>query len=36
MRLAHVGKQPVIDPTAVVAPTAILSGDVQIGAGTVE
>ena len=29
------GKQPVVDPTAVIAPTAILSGDVQIGAGTV-
>src|SRR5712691_4858198 len=35
MRIAHRGQQPVIDPTAVVAPTAILSGDVQVGAGTV-
>ncbi len=35
MRIEHLGKRPDIDPTAVVAPTAVLSGDVQVGAGTV-
>jgi carbonic anhydrase/acetyltransferase-like protein (isoleucine patch superfamily) len=35
MQIAHRGQQPVIDPTAVVAPTAIISGDVQVGACTV-
>src|SRR5215831_12539948 len=35
MRIAHTGQRPVIDPTAVVAPTAVLSGDVHVGAGTV-
>ncbi len=35
MRIEHTGKRPVIDPTAVVAPTAVISGDVHVGAGTV-
>ena len=35
MRIEHMGKRPVVDPTAVVAPTAILSGDVRVGAGSV-
>jgi carbonic anhydrase/acetyltransferase-like protein (isoleucine patch superfamily) len=35
MRIEHAGKRPVIDPTAVVVPTAIISGDVHVGAGTV-
>jgi carbonic anhydrase/acetyltransferase-like protein (isoleucine patch superfamily) len=35
MQIAHRGQQPVIDPTAVVAPTAIISGNVQVGACTV-
>lgn len=35
MRIEHRGKRPVIDATAVVAPTAIISGDVHVGAGTV-
>ena len=31
MRYAHLGREPRIDPTAVVAPTAVISGDVTIG-----
>ncbi len=33
MRFEHLGVQPRIHPDAVVAPTAIVSGDVTIGAG---
>jgi carbonic anhydrase/acetyltransferase-like protein (isoleucine patch superfamily) len=32
MRFEHLGAQPRIHPDAVVAPTAVISGDVQIGA----
>lgn len=35
MRIEHVRQRPVIDPDAVVAPTAVICGDVHIGAGTV-
>ena len=33
MRFAHLGAEPRIHPDAVVAPTAVISGDVTIGAG---
>lgn len=33
MRFEHLGAQPRIHPDAVVAPTAVISGDVTIGAG---
>lgn len=33
MRFEHLGAEPRIHPDAVVAPTAVLSGDVTIGAG---
>ncbi|MDQ1128075.1 gamma carbonic anhydrase family protein [Microbacterium sp. SORGH_AS_0888] len=33
MRFAHLGQSPRIHPDAVVAPTAVVSGDVTIGAG---
>ncbi len=33
MRFEHLGAQPLIHPDAVVAPTAVISGDVEIGAG---
>lgn len=33
MRFTHLGAQPRIHPDAVVAPTAVVSGDVKIGAG---
>ena len=33
MRFEHLGAQPRIHPSAVVAPTAIISGDVEIGPG---
>ena len=32
MILAHLGKSPRIDPTAYVAPNAVVCGDVTIGA----
>ncbi|GAB2851548.1 gamma carbonic anhydrase family protein [Microbacterium insulae] len=32
MRFEHLGAQPRIHPTAVIAPTAVISGDVTIGA----
>ena len=35
MRIEHVGQRPMIDPSVVVAPTAVISGDVRVGAGTV-
>ncbi len=35
MRIEHLGDRPVIDPLAVIAPTAIVSGDVHVGAGSV-
>ena len=35
MRTEHLGKRPFIDPAAVIAPTAVISGDVHIGAGSV-
>jgi carbonic anhydrase/acetyltransferase-like protein (isoleucine patch superfamily) len=35
MLIRHRGEQPSIDPSAWVAPTAVLSGRVEIGAGTV-
>lgn len=35
MQIAHRGKRPVLDASVVVAPTAVIAGDVQIGAGTV-
>jgi carbonic anhydrase/acetyltransferase-like protein (isoleucine patch superfamily) len=31
MRYAHLGSEPRIHPTAVIAPTAVISGDVEIG-----
>jgi carbonic anhydrase/acetyltransferase-like protein (isoleucine patch superfamily) len=34
MRIEHAGKTPTIDPTAWIAPTAVVCGDVTIGAGT--
>ena len=34
MRFEHLGASPRIHPDAVVAPTAVISGDVEIGAGT--
>jgi carbonic anhydrase/acetyltransferase-like protein (isoleucine patch superfamily) len=33
MRIRHASKQPVVDPTAWIAPDATLCGDVRIGAG---
>ncbi len=33
MILSHLGKSPHIDPTAYVAPNAVVCGDVRIGAG---
>lgn len=35
MFVEHLGNQPVIDPEAVIAPTAVISGDVHIGSGSV-
>jgi carbonic anhydrase/acetyltransferase-like protein (isoleucine patch superfamily) len=35
MQFRHQGRQPQIDPTAMVAPTAVLVGNVQIGPNTV-
>jgi carbonic anhydrase/acetyltransferase-like protein (isoleucine patch superfamily) len=32
MRFAHLGVEPRIHPSAVIAPTAVISGDVEIGA----
>ena len=32
MLLAHRGQTPTVDPSAYVAPTAVLCGDVRIGA----
>ena len=32
MLIEHRGRRPVVDPSATVAPTAVLSGDVRIGA----
>jgi carbonic anhydrase/acetyltransferase-like protein (isoleucine patch superfamily) len=34
MLLEHRGKSPQVDPTALVAPTAVLCGDVTVGPGT--
>ena len=31
MLVEHRGKQPSVDPSAYVAPTAVLSGDVRVG-----
>jgi gamma-carbonic anhydrase len=31
MFIEHLGKQPRIHPSAYVAPTAVISGDVEIG-----
>src|SRR5690349_16247750 len=33
MLFEHLGHSPRVDPTAVVAPTAVISGDVMIGPG---
>ena len=33
MLIAHAGKTPTVDPTAYVAPNAVLCGDVSVGAG---
>ncbi len=33
MIVRHLGRTPVIDPTATVAPTAVVSGDVTLGPG---
>lgn len=33
MLYAHRGKRPVVDPSATIAPTAVLCGDVRIGPG---
>src|SRR6266446_6640668 len=35
MLAEHLGKRPVVDPEAVIAPTAVISGDVHIGSGSV-
>ena len=32
MLIEHRGRRPVVDPSATVAPTAVLSGDVRVGA----
>jgi carbonic anhydrase/acetyltransferase-like protein (isoleucine patch superfamily) len=34
MNYEHLGKRPLVDPSAWIAPTATLVGDVRIGAGT--
>jgi carbonic anhydrase/acetyltransferase-like protein (isoleucine patch superfamily) len=34
MLIEHRGRRPIVDPTASVAPTAVLSGDVRIGPRT--
>lgn len=34
MQFEHLGARPVIDVTAVIAPTAVISGDVHIGPGS--
>jgi carbonic anhydrase/acetyltransferase-like protein (isoleucine patch superfamily) len=34
MRISHGGRSPTIDDSAWIAPTAVISGDVRIGAGT--
>jgi carbonic anhydrase/acetyltransferase-like protein (isoleucine patch superfamily) len=34
MLIEHNGQRPVVDPSAYVAPTAVLSGDVRVGAET--
>jgi len=34
MRIEHRGKRPTIDPTAWIAPNAVISGDVRIGPDT--
>ena len=34
MQFEHLGAQPRIHPDAVVAPTAVISGDVTIGSGS--
>ena len=33
MLIEHLGKSPVVDPTAFVAPNAVVCGDVRIGPG---
>lgn len=33
MLIAHEGRRPKVNPSAYVAPTAVLSGDVQVGVG---
>jgi carbonic anhydrase/acetyltransferase-like protein (isoleucine patch superfamily) len=33
MLIEHLGKSPVVDPTAYVAPNAVVCGDVAVGAG---
>lgn len=35
MLVEHGGKKPIVADSAVIAPTAVISGDVHIGAGTV-
>ena len=34
MLIEHLGKRPVIDPTAWIAPTAVICGDVTVGQST--
>lgn len=34
MLIEHRGRRPVVHPAATIAPTAVLSGDVSVGAGT--
>ena len=34
MLIEHLGKRPVIDPTARIAPTAVICGEVTVGLGT--
>jgi carbonic anhydrase/acetyltransferase-like protein (isoleucine patch superfamily) len=31
MLAEHLGKRPIVDPEAVIAPTAVISGDVHSG-----
>jgi len=33
MLVEHLGRRPTVDPSAWVAPTALLSGDVRVGPG---
>jgi gamma-carbonic anhydrase len=34
MRVEHLGRQPLVDPSAWIAPNAVLSGPVKVGPNT--